>query len=56
MGKIEAIKKVYGKLNKSIIVDTGEEITGWKIQNMTKKELLKTFTNQEIIWIYESGI
>lgn len=55
MNKIEAILSVYGKLNKTIIVD-GEEISGWKIESMGKKILLNTYTTEEIIQIYESGI
>ncbi len=52
MSKIEAILGVYGTdLRKSIKVDD-EEITGWYIEDMTKQELQKKFTNEEIECIY----
>lgn len=55
MLKIEAILDVYGKLKKSVFVGD-EEITGWKIVNVNKRDLLKQFTHEEILIIYESGV
>lgn len=54
MSKIEAVLSVYGKLKKSVFVGD-EEITGWKIVNVNKRDLLKQFTHEEILIIYESG-
>lgn len=54
MSKIEAVLSVYGKLKKSVFVGD-EEITGWYIQGISKDELQKKFTNEEILMIYESG-
>lgn len=52
MLKIEAILGVYSTdLRKSIEVND-EEITGWYIEDMTKQELQKKFTNEEIEYIY----
>lgn len=55
MSKVEAIISVYGKLNKCVFVGD-EEICGWKIESVNKKELLEKYTVDEIISIYESGI
>ena len=50
MSKLEAVLSVYGKLKKSVFVD-GEEICGWKVSDLNKKQLLKSFTNEEILMI-----
>lgn len=54
MSKIEAVLSVYGKLKKSVFVGD-EEICGWKVSDLNKKELLKSFSKEEILMIYESG-
>ncbi len=55
MSKITAVLSVYGKLNRSIVLADGEEICGWKVMDMSKKDLIKSFSKEEILMIYESG-
>lgn len=53
--KIQAIVRVYGKLNSSTSFKD-EIINGWAIENVSKAELLKKFTEEQIETIYYSAV
>lgn len=55
MSKIQAILRVYGKLNSSTSF-AEEVINGWMIENVSRKELMQKFTEEEIEVIYYNAI
>lgn len=59
MSKIKAILAVYGMdaIHKDLSSNTkDEEFFGWVIENISKDELLKKFTKDEIKIIYYEAV
>lgn len=54
--KFEAILKLYNvNLNRELVVGN-ETINAWMIEGVSKKELLKKYSNEEIESIYYNAV
>jgi hypothetical protein len=59
MKKIDAILNVYGlnALKNDLSVNfRNEEICAWAIENISKEELLKQYSKNEILFIYYHAV
>lgn len=59
--RLDLIKECYGRLplHKNIVKKTrsGEHITAWQIDGIkTTKQLEETFSDEQILIIYDSGL